>query len=410
MTHTHLETKAGGQDIATAFEDLIEAFEAFKDTNNRRLSEVERRFSADVVTTDKLDRISRSLDVQQKTVDALVQRATRAASHGPGPGLQDAYAEAFSSYVRKGQDGGLRDLDRKAMSIGTDSDGGYLVPHETETMINSALRDASPIRAIASVRQVTGAVLKKPFAITGQETGWAGETAARPQTTTPTLAELTFPTMELYAMPAATQALLDDAAIDIDLWIADEVRAVFAEQEGKAFVIGDGNNKPRGFMDYPTVAAASWTWGNLATISTGVSGGFAASAPADRLIDLIYAIKAGYRANGTFVMNRKTQAAVRKLKDADGHYLWQPSVSAGSPPTLLGYPVVEAEDMPDIAANANAIAFGDFRRGYLIVDRLGIRMLRDPYSSKPYVLFYTTKRVGGGVQDFDAIKLLRFAA
>jgi HK97 family phage major capsid protein len=187
------------------------------------------------------------------------------------------------------------------------------------------------------------------------------------------------------------------------------VRVAFAEQEGAAFVNGDGVNKPRGFLNYPQVADGTWTWGNIGFIATGAAGAFPAANPTDKLIDLAYSVKSGYRANAHFVMNRATEAAIRKFKDADGNYIWQPAVRPGEAPTLLGHPVAESEDMPNIGAGATAIAFGDFRRGYLVVDRVGIRVLRDPYSSKPYVLFYTTKRVGGGVQDFNAIKLLKFA-
>lgn len=210
-------------------------------------------------------------------------------------------------------------------------------------------------------------------------------------------------------MPAATSALLDDAAIDLDAWIAEEVETAFAEQEGAAFVSGDGVNKPTGFLSVPQVDEAAWSWGSIGTLSTGVAGDFAASAPADRLIDLIYTLKSGYRQNARFVMNRRTQGALRKLKDADGNYLWQTPAVAGGEATFMNFAVTETEDMPDIGADATPIAFGDFRRGYLVVDRVCVRLLRDPYSAKPYVLFYTTKRVGGGVQDFDAIKLLKFS-
>jgi HK97 family phage major capsid protein len=246
--------------------------------------------------------------------------------------------------------------------------------------------------------------------ITGPASGWIGETAERVQTTTPTLDALSFPAMELYAMPAATATLLDDSAVNIDEWIASEVELTFAVQEGAAFVNGDGTNQPKGFLQYTTVANSSWSWGNLGYIASGAAGAFAASNPSDALIDLIYALKAGYRQNGNFVMNRKTQAAIRKFKDSGGAYLWQPPAQAGGRASLMTFPLIEAEDMPDIGANALSIAFGDFRRGYLIVDRVGVRVLRDPYSAKPYVLFYTTKRVGGGVQDFDAVKLMKFAA
>ena len=191
-------------------------------------------------------------------------------------------------------------------------------------------------------------------------------------------------------------------------WIAQEVEVAFAEQEGTAFVNGDAVNKPRGFLNYPTVAETSWTWGNLGYVATGVSGALPASNPSDVLVDTVFALKAGYRQNASWVMNRKTQGAIRKLKDVNGEYLWQPSAVAGGKSTLMGFNVVEAEDMPNIGANSMSAAFGDFSRGYLVVDRVGVRVLRDPYSAKPYVLFYTTKRVGGGVQDFDAIKLLKF--
>jgi HK97 family phage major capsid protein len=216
--------------------------------------------------------------------------------------------------------------------------------------------------------------------------------------------------MELYAMPAATATLLEDSAIDIGEWIAKEIDAVFAAQEGTAFVSGDGNNKPKGFLSYTAVDNGSWSWGNLGYVPTGAAGAFPASDPSDVLIDLVYALKAGYRQNGVFVMNRKTQAAVRKFKDSTGNYLWQPPATAGGRASLFGFALHDVEDMPDVGANALAIAFGDFSRGYLIVDRAGVSVLRDPFTAKPYVLFYTTKRVGGGVQDFDAIKLLKFAA
>jgi HK97 family phage major capsid protein len=214
--------------------------------------------------------------------------------------------------------------------------------------------------------------------------------------------------MELYAMPAATASLLDDAVVDLDQWISGEVEAAFAEQEGAAFVSGDGTSKPKGFLSETQVAESAWAWGKIGYTLTGVAGDWPASDASDVLIDTIYALKAGYRQNANWVMNRKTQAAIRKMKDGDGNYLWQPPASPGSRAMLMGFSLVEAEDMPDIDEDETPIAFGDFSRGYLVVDRAGVRVLRDPYSAKPYVLFYITKRVGGGVQDFDAIKLLKF--
>ena len=405
MHDNEYQTKASGLDPAAAYEDFMRGWEAFKQTNDQRLAAIERRTGEDALLAEKLARIERHLDGIE-----LKQARPPIGGGAVRSGVALQHKGAFEGYVRKGEAGRLRELEGKALSVGSDPDGGYLVPEETERTINRALKDISPIRAIAGVRQVSGTVYKRPFAIAGPDTGWVGETAARPETQAPTLAELSFPPMEVYAMPAATSSLLDDSAVDIDEWLAEEVRIAFAEQEGTAFVSGDGINKPKGFLAYPTVANASWTWGSIGFIKTGAAGAFPAADPGDKLIDLVYAVRSGYRANAHFVMNRATQAAVRKMKDADGSYLWQPGGKPGEAPTLLGFPVAESEDMPDIATDSLSVAFGDFRRGYLIVDRVGIRVLRDPYSSKPYVLFYTTKRVGGGVQDFDAIKLLKFAA
>ncbi len=390
--------------VATAnadHDDIVMAFEAFKDANDERLAQIEKRMSADVVTAEKVERINRAID--ELTLKS--RRPTLSAERREEP---TEHKRAFDTYVRKGEDHGLSALEAKAMSIGSNPDGGYLVPSETEAEIGRLLSKASPMRSIADVRQVSSSIYKKPFATTGASAGWVGEIAARPQTNSPTLAELQFPAMEIYAMPAATQALLDDSAVNLDEWIAREVETVFAEQESEAFIVGNGTNKPRGFMDYPKVANAAWTWGNTGYVATGVAGGFAASNPSDKLVDLIYGVKAGYRQNGRWILNRSTQAAIRKFKDAQGNYLWQPAATADGNAMLLSFPVVESEYMPDIATDSHAIAFGDFKRGYLIVDRVGVRMLRDPYSSKPYVLFYTTKRVGGGIQDFDAIKTLKF--
>lgn len=407
---TLLETKSAGGETARAFDEFLESFEAFKETNDRRLAEIEQRGAADVLTAEKLARIEETLDNTKRLSDSLAIKAQRPQLGGGRfePARDLAHKSAFDGYVRRGDASRIAKLEEKALSVGVGADGGYLVPAETEAAVNRALKAISPIRAIAGIRQVSGNVYKRPFATSGTDTGWVAETGARAQTTTPVLAELQFPTMEIYAMPAASSTLLDDSIVNIDEWLAEEVRLAFAEQEGKAFVTGDGINKPKGFLSYTTVANASWTWGNVGYIATGVSAAFPAANPGDKILDLIYATKAPYRANGTFVTNRSTQSAIRKMKDGQGNYLWQPSTTPGEAPSLMGYAVAESEDMPDIAANSLSLAFGDFSRGYLIVDRAGIRVLRDPYSAKPYVLFYTTKRVGGGIQDFDAIKLMKF--
>jgi HK97 family phage major capsid protein len=405
-----LEVKSVPETMTAAFDDFMEAFEAFKETNDRRLGEIEQKLTSDVVTRDKVERINRAMDEQKRVLDQLALKKARPPLGRAGTPDTTEHKAAFETYIRRGDEAGLRELEAKALSVGSDGDGGYLVPDDTDGEIGRRLSVVSPIRALATVRKVSGSVLKKPFNVSGLAAGWVAETAARPQTGTPQLSELTFPTMELYAMPAATQSLLDDAAVDIDAWISSEVDIVFAEQEGAAFISGDGVSKPKGILSYPAVDEAGWSWGNIGYVPTGAAGGFAGSGPSDVLVDAVYALKAGHRQNGTFVMNRGTQAMIRKFKDADGHYLWQPPAAAGQSASLMGFPVAEAEDMPDVAAGSLSIAFGDFRAGYLVVDRTGVRILRDPYSAKPYVLFYTTKRVGGGVQNFEAIKLVKFAA
>ncbi len=403
------ETKGTG-DMATALGELMTAFEVFKETNDRRLSEIERH-SADVVTDEKLARIDAALDEQKSRLDGLLVRQNRPPLSGREAGRAPADLErrsAFEAYMRSGNERALAANEAKAMSAGTGSAGGYVVTPAVEDEIGRRLAAISPIRSIASVRPVSVGTFKKPYRTTGPAVGWAAETAARAETNSPVLAELTFPAMELYAMPSATQTLLDDAAVDVEAWLAEEIELAFAVQESAAFVNGNGTTQPKGFLAYTNAAESSWAWGGLGYNVTGVSAGFAASNPSDGLLDLVYTLKAGYRQNGSFVMNRKTQSAVRKFKDTTGNYIWQPPAVAGGAASLMGFPLVEAEDMPDIAANSFAIAFGDFKRGYLVVDRLGTRVMRDPFSAKPYVLFYTTKRVGGGVQDFDAIKLLKF--
>jgi HK97 family phage major capsid protein len=400
------EQKAGVPAEPYQADDVMRLFEAYRQTNDERLAAIEKR-KADSLLEEKVARMDAALD------GVLMKQARPplgAARSEPQSYEAREHKSAFDAYVRHGESANLRALETKAMSVGSSADGGYTVPYEVEKEIGKRLTAISPIRNIAGQRTISANVYKKPFMTAGPTVGWVGETADRTQTTSPTLAELQFPAMELYAMPAATATLLEDSAVNIDEWIAGEVEAVFAAQEGAAFVSGDGTNKPKGFLSYTIVAESAWAWTKIGYVATGTAGAFDADAPADALIDLVYALKAPYRQNGNFVMNRKTQAAVRKLKDADGQYLWSPPTNVGGPASLLNFAIAESEDMPDIAANAYAVAFGDFRRGYLVVDRAGVRVLRDPFSAKPYVLFYTTKRVGGGVQDFDAIKLLKFAA
>ena len=406
------ELKTAPDDVAGAFADFNRAFVAFRQTNDERLGQIETRLSSDVITEEKLTRIDRALDESKRRMDGVILDRTRpklAAGSNVGDDTQlREHKAAFRTYMRGGDASGLQAIEAKAMSVGSGADGGFLVPVPAEQEILRRMTVISPIRALANVTAISGAQLKKAFSFAGPASGWVGEADPRPQSANQQLSDLSFPAMELYAMPAATQTLLDDAIVNIEQWIADEVHTVFAEQEATAFVNGNGVNKPTGFLNYTKIAQTAWSNGKTGYVPTGVAGGFAASNPSDILFDSIYALKAGYRQNATFLMNRKTQSAIRKFKATTGEYLWAPPSVLGAPATLLSFPLMEAEDMPDVAAGSFSIAIGDFRRGYVVVDRVGIRTLRDPYSSKPYVLFYTTKRVGGGIQDFDAIKLVKF--
>lgn len=405
-------------DLATmqsATDDLARVFAAFRSENDRRLAEIEKKGRADVVTTDTVDRLNGELGRLSEQVSALETALAR-----PGIGTkaarnpaETAHATAFSAFLRKGIDHELPGLEKKAMSVASDPDGGYLVTAEVAERIVRRLYDASPMRRIASVVAITSDAIEGMLDIGEAAAGWVTESEARAETGSPQVGLWRIPVHELYAEPRVSQKLLDDASFDVEAWLAQKIADKMGRAENAAFVAGSGVGMPRGFTTYGTAATADGgrPWGTLQHVPTGVSGAFAASNPGDTLIALTYALKAPYRPGAGFVMARATAAEVRKLKDtSSGQYLWQPGLAAGSPASLLGYPVTEAEDMPALGADSLSIAFGNFREGYAIVDRLGIRTLRDPYTAKPQVKFYTTKRVGGDVLDFDAIKLMKFGA
>jgi HK97 family phage major capsid protein len=405
--------RADASDAKAVLAELQKTFHDFKAENDKQLAEIKKGVN-DPLQASKVEAINAAVTEIQSQMSDL---AIKAAAFEMGGGTKsnkdvEAHKTAFNSFFRKGVDAGLRELEVQAkLTTQSDPDGGFIVPSEMEKSIDRVLGTMSAVRSLATVRQIGAASYKKLVNLGGATSGWVGETAARPETDTPTLKALDFPAMELYAQPAATQTMLDDASFNIEQWLADEVAIEFAEEEGAAFVSGNGVGKPRGILSYDMVANASYAWGKVGYIKTGAAADFHATLPADNLIDLIHSMKRGYRQNASFLMNDLTVSKVRKLKDAtSGEYLWQPSLQAGTPATLLGYVVETDDNMPDVGANAFPIAFGDFRRGYLVIDRMGIRVLRDPFTSKPNVLFYTTKRVGGGIQNFEAIKVLKCSA
>jgi HK97 family phage major capsid protein len=325
--------------------------------------------------------------------------------------VEAPHQKAFNAYLRSGDDDGLRGLtlEGKAMSTAVAADGGYLVDPQTADRIRSMLFATSSLRSIANVVQVEATSFDVLVDRSEVGSGWATEVAATTETATPLIERISIKLHELAAMPKASQRLLDDSAFDVEGWLAEKIATRFIRAEAAAFINGDGVDKPKGILLPAKVANASWTWGSLGYIPTGAAADFTTTNPADCIINLVYALGADYRANGTFVMNSKTTGAVRKMKDVDGRFLWSDGFAQGEPARLMGYPVLICEDMPDIAANAHAIAFGDFRSAYTIAERPDLRILRDPFSAKPNVLFYANKRVGGDITDFAAIKLLKVA-
>jgi HK97 family phage major capsid protein len=325
--------------------------------------------------------------------------------------VEAPHQKAFNAYLRSGDDDGLRGLtlEGKALSTAVAADGGYLIDPQTADRIRSMLFATSSLRSIANVVQVDASSFDVIVDRSEVGSGWATETGATTETATPIIERISIKLHELAAMPKASQRLLDDSAFDVEGWLAEKIATRFIRAEAAAFINGDGVDKPKGILLPTKVANASWTWGNIGYVPTGAAADFATTNPADCIVNLVYALGADYRANAAFVMNSKTVGAVRKMKDADGRFLWSDGLAAGEPSRLMGYPVLVSEDMPDIAANAFAIAFGDFRSAYTIAERPDLRILRDPFSAKPNVLFYANKRVGGDITDFAAIKLLRVA-
>ncbi|WP_395630587.1 phage major capsid protein [Aquidulcibacter sp.] len=395
-------------EVRAAHNELMSAFEAFRSANDQRLAEIEQKSSADVLLEEKVDRIDRSLTRAQASLDRLSLAGLRPGTQPAVDSDRQEAKAAWAGFMRRGDESALAAIEAKSLSVVVATDGGHVAPPEVQATIERRIFASSPMRRLASIRTTSATIFRKPIAISSPAVGWVAETGTRTETATPSLDLLSFPMGEVYAMAAATQTLLDDALLDMDQWLAGEIAESFSSAESIAFISGDGVNKPKGLLNYTAAPDATATWGQLGYLASGVAGAFPATNPVDRLVDLTYAPRTPYRANASFMMNRRTVGLVRKFKDTTGQYIWQPSLVAGQPATLLGFPVVECEDMPDVSASGLAIAFGDFEKGYLIVDRADVRVLRDPYTAKPFVMFYVTKRLGGGIQNFDAIKLLRF--
>ena len=325
--------------------------------------------------------------------------------------LDLSHKKALGAYLRTGDDDGLRGLtlEGKAMSTAVSADGGYLLNPQMSANIESMLSSTASLRSIANVVQIDASSYDVIVDNTDVGSGWQSEISSVAETSTPNINRISIKLNDLSAMPKASQRLLDDAAFDVEGWLAQKIATRFIRAEASAFISGTGIDQPKGIMLPNKVANASWTWGNLGYIPTGAASDFASVNPIDCIVSLVYALAADYRANATFVMNSKTAGAVRKIKDTEGRFMWSDGLAAQAPATLMGYKVLVSEDMPDIAANSYPVAFGDFNAGYTIAERPDLRILRDPFSAKPNVLFYASKRVGGDITDFAAIKLLKVA-
>jgi HK97 family phage major capsid protein len=395
--------------------ELNKAFAEFKSENDARLKEIEAKGNADPLLAEKVDKINTelsSISAIKAQLEALETAMARSQFSGGGNSATDKakaeHAQAFERFFRKGVEAGLSDLEVKAaLKTSSDPDGGYTVPEQMETSIARIAESVSALRRLSTVMTISTDTYNKLVNVGGAGSGWVGETGARTETTTPVLKKIAINTKELYANPAATQTLLDDSAVNIEQWLANEVVIEFAEQEGDAFVNGNGVEKPRGILGYTNVANASYAWGSVGYTATGAASTFINP---DKLIDLQSSLKSIYRNGAVWLMADTTEAHCRKFKDGDGNYIWKPGLELAAPNTLLGKPIEIDDNMPAIGTGTYPIAFANFARAYLVIDRAGIRVLRDPYTNKPYVHFYTTKRVGGGIVMYEAIKLLKVAA
>jgi HK97 family phage major capsid protein len=432
-------------DIKTVLENYGRAFEEFKKTNDelikakadgKAIGDIEAKLAKITTDMDQLAEIKTQFDEVVKKInrpnfgekDAGDLELETKSFNSYRKGLHNSpvadisaeqyteYKKAFWTFIRKGSVELLSDAERKAMSAGTDPDGGYLLPTPTVGAMAKRIYELSNIRQIANVMSISTDALEGINDLDEAACGWVGETSARPDTGTPQVGKYRIEAHEMYAQPKATQKLLDDSLVDVEAWLAGKVADKMARTEGAAFITGDGVSKPRGFTTYTTAATAdsARAWGTMEHIKTGVNGDFAASNPADILFDLLQAFKPAYLdSDATWVTRREVLAKIRKFKitgSGTTDYLWQPGLQAGVPDRLLGFPITMAQDMPTLGTGSLSLALGDFKDGYQIVDRMGARVLRDPFTDKPYVKFYTTRRVGGAVVNFEAIKFVNFSA
>ncbi len=384
--------------------ELMQTFEEFKTTNDERVAQIENKQNEDVLTRNKVDRINQSVD----HLMAELKRPSQE-THAVEGKHESEHKSAFKQYMRQGETARLQQLETRSINGSVNSQGGYAVPTEIDREIANKLSETSPLRSVATVKQVSvGNSYKKLYMVTKMATSWVSETSNRNETTASTFSELVIPVHEQYANPAASSTIIEDAAIDIDEWLIEALQSAFVEAEAAAFITGNGTSQPKGLLTYTTSTTGGWN--KLIVSHSGHASALPTSDYGKFLVNMVYNTSLKYRRNSHWLMNKKTHAELRTIRDEAGNYLWVPPASADQSPKFLGYNVLEDLNMPDVTSNKIPIVFGDFKAGYLIVDKLGTQVMRDPYSSKPYVLFYTTRRVGGGLQDFEALHGLKVAA
>lgn len=435
-------------EVKKLIEKIGQGFEEFKKTNDALIkAKAEGKAVSDLEA--KLDKIGKDLDAMgdlKKAVDEIMLKAARPGGFGggdpkaaetkaaelkgfnlslraeyqakgkpfPGALSQEAYDHYKSGFFKLVTGTSLEDLEadeRKAMSAGSDPDGGYLMPHATQGRTLSKIYEQSVMRQLATVQTISTNDTEGLLDNDEASAGWVSELGSRSDTSTPQVGKWRIEAHEMYAMPKVSQRILDDAATDVDMWLSNKVADKFARVEGTGFWQGTGVGQARGLAMYTTAATADATrdWGTFEHVVSGANGAFHTT-QFDPVVNLIGAFKDQYLANATFVMRRAVRTAARLLKESTtNRYLWEPGMQVGAPERLMGYPVRVDEYMPALATGSLSLAFGDFKQAYLIVDRLGMRTLRDPYTAKPYVVFYTTKRTGGGAQNTEAVKFLKFS-
>lgn len=399
------------KDITDLIESQGKAWAEFQKANDARIAAIESKGYAPSELTEKVEKINAELTAIGKQMTDIEKKAGRPGAEKNDPTPEQAeYRKAFKAYTRKGQVDGLEDLQRKAMNTGSNPDGGWLVLPEMDTTIDRIAPTISSMYRIADVRTIGTAKYEKLVKTSGMAMRRVADGATGGETTEPVYAKIAIEVFTAEVEPWVYNETLEDAFINLESDLADEAAIGFAEGAGSEFITGNGVGKARGITSYTNVANASYTWGNIGYIASGKSAAFASVAPADKVVDLQHALKSQYRPGAVFLTNDSTLSKMRQIKDASGaYYLWQPDPAAAFGGRFLGHPVEIDDNFAAIGAGSYSLAFGNFKRGYAIVNRAGTTLIRDNITAKGTTKFNFRRRFGGGIVNYEAIKLMRFA-